>query len=630
MTSKQKKPTDVLEMILSQTTSVTKRSRLSALHSLCETRFQAGELDFSVGHIGRLCEAENIIMARGLYNKGSEAYRDLIGAWATFAEPMSSEELQQLPEGHPEVVLRKLLAKGNRAHKQRSLRLLNEVCRKQHATASLDFSTKTIGELCEREGILKKTSLTSTDYTDHRNLILSWDTFARPWYRETKNSVVAARRVQKAHDLELTWLARDHPQLGEWRVLVVEWLKGEKSGLGHRMAAIIAFFDVYLMHQAVPKQPKDFLMRGAQLPDFRQTACPGSKTSVSYNNCIHEMINWVLLKEFSLVADDGVRVVSPAFRNPIPYIKNGGGTYFSGESVRSPLPYGYIDELRHILAAGPHFSDWSYAQQALGADIGEKGAPGRDWFDTTEDMVDRGDPDCVLRVRPRSKGNNRKNVLQMWSPVRWVALMVKLLIPLRTAQVRLLDSGEFDTWVLESGQWVLNAKADAALGKSQVQRRQGVLRRQQNQLDGSNEDTLLYINTNKTADISKYGPDKGYEIPWHVSPTLIENIYYWLEKLRNWQMKYNPISCATAWTELDGRHIALKSQPQLSSYPDACFLFRLAEGNDGEQHLPVSDGVVESAWCNLLGSFNRDWRQGVKYMRTDQKYVWFFKTPVVD
>ncbi|MDV6321335.1 VPA1269 family protein, partial [Chromohalobacter sp. HP20-39] len=36
------------------------------------------------------------------------------------------------------------------------------------------------------------------------------------------------------------------------------------------------------------------------------------------------------------------------------------------ESVRPTLPYGYIDELRKMIAEGPNFRDWRWAQNALG------------------------------------------------------------------------------------------------------------------------------------------------------------------------------------------------------------------------------------------------------------------------
>ena len=76
--------------------------------------------------------------------------------------------------------------------------------------------------------------------------------------------------------------------------------------------------------------------------------------------------------------------------------------------------------------------------------------------------------------------------------------------------------------------------------------------------------------------------------------------FYWLEKLRNWQSKYNPVQSRTSWTALDGRHIPTKSNVQLAGYPDTCFLFRLAEARQGERHLTVPDQALQYAWFKLL------------------------------
>lgn len=158
----------------------------------------------------------------------------------------------------------------------------------------------------------------------------------------------------------------------------------------------------------------------------------------------------MLLKEFSEETDNGQLVVSPAFHNPVPRMSR-EGLPRRDESVHSPLPYGYIDELRQILAAGPHFRDWQWAQQALGAKAGTRGRTAPDWFEVTEAQIDRTDPDCVWRIRKLKSGYRGGQVLEMWSPVRWVALLVKLILPLRTHQVRFLDSGEADTWRFEAG-----------------------------------------------------------------------------------------------------------------------------------------------------------------------------------
>src|SRR5258708_38571811 len=171
------------------------------------------------------------------------------------------------------------------------------------------------------------------------------------------------------------------------------------------------------------------------------------------------------------------------------------------ESVHSPLPYGYIDELRQMLAAGPHFRDWLWAQNARGSEIGKSGRFAPDWFEVTEDQIDRKDPDCIWRIRERATQSGGA-VLEMWSPVRWVGLLVKLILPLRTFQARMLDSGEADTWHYDAGAWTLNTNR-LAQGSERRPLQQGVFRRSDPLADGETVSTVLYTNTNKTADIAK-------------------------------------------------------------------------------------------------------------------------------
>lgn len=402
------------------------------------------------------------------------------------------------------------------------------------------------------------------------------------------------KRVTRKTDTSLGWVEREYPQLAAWHALAVEWLKGETRGVDHKLKSLVAFFERYLVQQGLPLDPAVFLARGTVLPDFYRTACPDSQGGIKYNNHIHAFLHFVLLREFSEAADDGQRVVSPAFRNPVPRMSN-GGLPKRDESVHSPLPYGYINELRQMLAAGPHFCDWQWAQSAMGVEIGQRGYGAPDWFEVTEDQIDRNDPECVWRERPMARGIR----LEMWSPVRWVALLVKLILPLRTFQVRMLDSGEADTWRYSAGEWALNPSR-LAQGNERRPLQQGVFRRSNPLSDGEEASTVLYINTNKTADIAKSGPEKGYVLPWSSGGPVHQDVFYWLEKLRNWQEKYNPVSQRTSWTELDGRHIVAKSEVQLAGYPDACFLFRLPEVVDGERHLPLSDRTMFSGWFRLL------------------------------
>jgi hypothetical protein len=259
------------------------------------------------------------------------------------------------------------------------------------------------------------------------------------------------------------------------------------------------------------------------------------------------------------------------------------------ETVRTPLPYRFIRDLREILAPGRHFTDWSWAIQAR--ESREKTTGGRygDWYEVDPSVIDPTDPDCVSRTRTVVRGNRSITITQLWSPARSVALLMKLTLPLRTYQVRMLDSGEADTWRYTSSGWVPNT-GPLASGDMRHPVRRGVFRRVEDHETRAIH-TALYINTNKTADIGKDGNDLGYVIPWQH-----EELLYWLEKLRNWQQKYNPIDSPTSWDELEVKHLGqTKSEVQLAHLPDACFLFRQAAAKGDSRAKPIGAYVMSTA-----------------------------------
>lgn len=466
-------PDSVLAALLSEEgLADTIQEKLRAIHALCRTRFDDDERDFSISTIGKLVTAAGLMNGRGLANKTANRYRDLIGAWQLHADHQWLGDTANLPQEHPDSVLMRLLADDRfKANRKMTLRAFHDVCRRHHATGSLDWSPKAVGQLCAAHGVMHEHNLTSNEFADFRTLLNAWSNFARPWLAaEPKGE--PARRVQKSHDTTLEWVRRDYPEFEAWRLLAAEWLQGAGAGLNQRIAALTAFFKNYLTRPDVPDTPAALLARGRTLPDYQAVACPGSTAGANYNNHIHAFFQWVLLRDFSDISDDGERVVSPAFRNPLK-AKTKAGAYVPDESVRSPLPYGYVHELRHILAEGLNFRDWLFAQAALGVAPGEVGARGRDWFEVPQALIDPADPDCVWRVRKNKDG---VDVHQMWSPVRWVAVLTKLLVPARTLQVRLLDSGESDTWAYRAGAWELNSHPLAAGKKGNVWQ-QGVFRR---------------------------------------------------------------------------------------------------------------------------------------------------------
>lgn len=407
----------------------------------------------------------------------------------------------------------------------------------------------------------------------------------------------------KTFDVKLRWVLQVEPRLATWHGYAVEWLASEPVGVDTRLKALILFFERYLIGLNLPFEPARLLSRTSIVPDFYLTACIVGKkgqdklesNAVGVNNRLSSFIDWVLNKHFSIEDDEGFLVVSPAFRNPVPYRSIRGG-YTNRESVHSPLPFGFIEDMRLMLCQGPNFCDWTWAQQALGNDAGShEGGDGTDWFAVNEEDIDKNDPDCVWRVRKYDAGHQE---LQMWSPVRWVGLLVKLQIPLRMLQVRMLDSGEADTWRYESGVWSEN-RNPLAEGTERRPLAQGVFRRVDHLKDVT-APAILYVNTNKTADQKKSGAAKGYDVPWPCTGPIHQNPFYWAERLRNWQEKYNPISKRTPWTEMGPPRIPLKSAEQLATYPDACFLFRMRERPSDERHLPMNSGAMNKPWFKLL------------------------------
>ncbi|WP_445447035.1 gamma-mobile-trio integrase GmtZ, partial [Citrobacter freundii] len=210
-------------------------------------------------------------------------------------------------------------------------------------------------------------------------------------------------------------------------------------------------------------------------------------------------------------------------------------------------------------------------------------------------LIDKSDPDCVWRTKEVTRAGNKVTVHQIWSPVKAMVIFMKLHLPLRTYQVRMLDSGEADTWRYENGQWVVNTQHDFALGTEKRPFGKGVFRRIHDTMTGLHS-TGLYINTNKTADQNKDELERGYIIPWQH-----EEVLYWLEKLRNWQEKYNPIAKPTDCTTLLPKHTGKKkSEKQLERMGEIAFLFRDASAKGDEKFKPINYTATDSFWYQLL------------------------------
>lgn len=415
------------------------------------------------------------------------------------------------------------------------------------------------------------------------------------------------RRRVKAHgkttDLSFAHVLLLDPKLEDWRSLAVEWLKDQTSNVNNRRKALDRFLTHYLHGQNLERNFGRFLLREIEKPDFaeilvsnkREGAQILQRADVGYTKNVADFLDWVLVAKLGdPVTGEWDR---SRFHNPIPRLTK-SGLATTTQSDKAALSIRYIRELRSMLAEGLHFRDWAWAQQAM-----EEGKHGGDWFMVDPELIDLKDPDCVYRQRATSKYEMEikgypSEMWELWSPVRAVALYLKLELPLRTFQVRMLDSGEADTWryvhTPGGGGFVLN-DGPLAMGSEKRPYQRGVFHHSANEKEAG-----FYINTNKTADINKAENDKGYVIPW-----ANDEVLYWLEKLRNWQERYNPIGTPTAWTELKYKHFGCTPpHPEvLAQRGVACFLFR--DPSDCEGDKPLDNWSLSLFWYKLLSKLEQ-------------------------
>lgn len=410
----------------------------------------------------------------------------------------------------------------------------------------------------------------------------------------------APRLRATTRDKELMYAVSINPELEEWRSLGVAWVAGLKTAVPLAMTVMKQFMVDYLNNHNLEMRPSVFLSRGHKTPCFGETclshlANPMDVSKRYFKLC--EFLDYVILNNFSIEDDNGVRHVPSEIANPLPKPAVLGQAYSTNrsESDKEVLPFKYIAELKGILCpiAAKSFSDWKWA-----ISMWDKGGQrGGDWFEVDPSIIDKSDPDCVFRVRTiftDARKTKSKQITEMWYPGRAVALYFKLELPLRTYQVRMLDSGEADTYIFDNGNWIANPDS-ACKGTERKPFSQGFLRKITDPVKGLTM-TGLFINTNKTADVNKSAGQKGYTIPWEHT-----RVIYWTERLRNWQRKYNPIDNATPWTSLTGYHLgSIKADSVLQEMGEACFLFRDARLEGNERNLPIPGDSPAMVWRKLL------------------------------
>jgi hypothetical protein len=407
----------------------------------------------------------------------------------------------------------------------------------------------------------------------------------------------------KGSDITLSHVLAIDPRTVHWQELAAGWMSAQKTAVSNRRDALDKFLVQYIVGCDLPRHPLKLLQRSTPKPIFSDVLLKTKKrgvigslgvNSIKGNNYVAEFLDWVLIEKLSVEDEYGHKLVAHELHNPVARISI-SGIAAPTETNKSSLSIRYIKELRAMLAEGPGFRDWKWAQESM-----EGGRNGGDWFVVDPELVSADDPDCVWRERDTTEHEQKKSqlpnrVTELWSPVRAVALYIKLELPLRTFQVRMLDSGEADTWRYvhepQGGGFVLN-DSPLATGSATRPYQRGVFHRSANESGAG-----LFINTNKTADINKLESAKGYVVPW-----AHETVLYWLDKLRHWQVRYNPIKKPMEWGELEAKHFgATPPHPEvLAARGTACFLFRDAAAKGVDRQKPLISGALHRPWYLLL------------------------------
>lgn len=373
-----------------------------------------------------------------------------------------------------------------------------------------------------------------------------------------------ARRSDKS----FAWAVSAEPELEIWRSLLATWIAGIKNrkNLRNRIGAGNHILEYLRRNRDITRIPQQYL-RTDYIPPIafpqylHQDVGLGPGRSPSYSQYLgyaHDFFEYVL-DELCSEQEAGSRYRLRGFTNPISPAEIPAQDVQPGQTNRLAMPARWVEILKDILTR----DDCRWAKETFDVD----------WFHWHN-------PATGQRER-------------IWNPVRAYAVLMKLLLPLRTHQVRMLDSGEGDPEIINptTGRWERNS-LDLAIFKEP----QGFLHRI---WDGTRTSwfTGLFINTNKTQERVSGDIEAGYVIPWQ-NDEVIELALM----LRDWQTKYNPIVAPTPFSELGDS--ANSSDDVVRRTPNRYYLFRDACGES--RHVPVTIGRLRRFWLSLCLELERE------------------------
>lgn len=380
---------------------------------------------------------------------------------------------------------------------------------------------------------------------------------ATPWLTVAAYENGQGLKRYRGRDPSYEWLSAGQNRLEVWSEAFRRFLQTKKTKrLGHHHTKLIraAEYLLQLPQEEIPltinKLTRKYIIRRAESPsktfsEFLVDKTTSQRVVKSTIQALGQMLEWC--------RDEGM--LPDSWRNPVHESDLPVGRITqTGKTDKEILPLRLIREMKEIIVE----DDFK-------------------WPRTLES-------DYFSIATPEPGGRE-----QVWSPVRAVALLVLLMLPIRSIQVRLLDSGEGDEWRYdpESHGWVKNNLSTATAGRSE-----GVVGRSFDH-EKNRYYSGFYINTNKTAAIAT-GADEGYFIPWENIELLAH-----LSRLAEWQSIYNPLSQPISRDELKDLELE-PSEALRGQLPRYYFLFRDPANRARPPSEPVSKSRLDLMFQHTL------------------------------
>ncbi len=387
-------------------------------------------------------------------------------------------------------------------------------------------------------------------------------------YRE----IFVKQKGQDRSSATFHWaIGRGGARVETWREQLTDYVASipNRVGLRYEISQLNLVLDYVIANHDVPDEALQYCRRdfaaAVSIASFQEKARNTSEHRASgVLRNIAKFFDWVI----STYGSDEDGIPYREYVNPIDIddLPAQGGS--KGQTDRDAIPLRFLRMIREIIEG----DDYAWPKTIM------------------SDYLVHSDPKTGRQTR-------------VWSPVRAEFIRLRLMLPIRSLQARLLDSGEgdFEIWSSEKV-WRANTGPLAPANKTD-RRDTGFIRRIWDHHSGRTFNGL-FITTNKTQDREELFTESGYEIPWEN-----EDVTELFCRMRDWQVKYNPIVRPLTRADLKSDKKLIVSADVAERLDRLHFLFRDAADRD-YPHEPPTDGRLKGFWLLLIAELERRLEEG--------------------